>query len=74
MTTVRELGLMGRKTIINSKRYKYPCMIPYDNIENLIEIINLESQKIGTIQPSIDSHTMTTDKWLETDYWDSLKK
>ena len=74
MTTVRELGLMGRKTIINSKRYKYPCMIPYDNIENLIEIINLETQKIGTIQPSIDSHTMTTDEWLNTDYWDSLKK
>jgi hypothetical protein len=48
-------------------------MIPYDNIENLIEIINLESQKIGTIQPSIDSHTMTTDEWLDTDYWDSLK-
>jgi hypothetical protein len=47
MTTVRELGLMGRKTIINSNRYKYPCMIPYDNTQNLIEIIKSESLKIG---------------------------
>lgn len=74
MTTTRELGLMGRKTIVNSDRYKYPCMIPYNNIDHLVEIINLESQKIGTIQPSINSNTMVTDEWLNTDYWDKLKK
>jgi hypothetical protein len=72
MTTVRELGLMGRKTIMNSDRYKYPCVISYNNIDEIVEIINQEAKKIGSLQPSIDSHTMSTDEWLDTDYWDSL--
>jgi hypothetical protein len=70
MTTVREMGLMGRKTITmtNVEHYKYNCIINCSNIEEVIGVINKESQKIGTIQPSINSHTVG-DEWLNIEYW-----
>lgn len=70
MTTVREMGLMGRKTITmtNVEHYKYKCIINCSNIEDVIEVINKESQKIGTIQPLINSHTVG-DEWLNLEYW-----
>jgi hypothetical protein len=68
MTTVRELGLMGRMTIMNESHYKYPCIIGYDSNDDLIEKINKESKKIGTIQNSINSHTIN-DEWVYTEFW-----
>ena len=70
MTTVREMGLMGRKTItIRKKRhYNYHCIINCDSIDDIIETINEESKKIGTIQSSINSHTVG-DEWLNLEYW-----
>lgn len=67
MTTVRELGLMGRKTIINCG-YPFPSIIPYNSIDHIIEIINEESLKIGTIGESMDCHTVK-DEWLELNFW-----
>ena len=67
MTTVRELGLMGRKTITNSE-YNFPSMIKYKDREDIIRIINEEAKKIGTIQPSIDCHTVKNE-WLDVDFW-----
>jgi hypothetical protein len=76
MTTTRELGLMGRKTIMNTHLYKnlYKGIIPWkESGEDIIRIINEEAKKIGTIQPSIQSHTMTTDAWLHTSFWANEK-
>jgi len=67
MTTVRELAYMGRKTICNSL-YKFPSFISYLDEDDIIRIINEESKKIGTIQPSIISHNIN-DEWLYTDFW-----
>jgi hypothetical protein len=67
MTTVRELGLMGRKTITNSP-YNFPSQIPYNDIDDIVYIINDESKKIGTIQPSMDCHTVK-DEWLDIIFW-----
>lgn len=67
MTTVRELAYMGRKTICNSL-YKFPSLIPYRDQNDIIELINEESKKIGTIQPSIISHNINNE-WLYTDFW-----
>ena len=72
MTTVRELGLMGRHTLMNTSYYShFNGLLSYATMEYLINIINKEAKKIGTIQPKIQSDTMTTDEWLYTKYWAS---
>lgn len=68
MTTVVELGLMGRKTIMNEHYYKFPSIISYKDDEDLINQINQESKKINTIQPSINIHTIG-DEWLDIEWW-----
>lgn len=67
MTTVRELGFMGIKTIMNTG-YKFPSIINYSNVEDIIKIINSESKKIGTIQDSMDCHT-AGEEWKNLDFW-----
>ena len=70
MTTVREMGLMGRKTITMRKNnyYDYSCIINCESIEDIVKNINEESKKIGSIQKSMDSHTVG-DEWLNLNYW-----
>tara|TARA_B110000285_G_scaffold112523_1_gene127712 strand:+ start:84 stop:839 length:756 start_codon:yes stop_codon:yes gene_type:complete len=68
LSTVIELGLMGRKTIMNEQHYKYPSIISYKDDEDLINLIKQESKKINTIQHSIDAHTIG-DEWLYTEWW-----
>jgi hypothetical protein len=68
MATAIEMALMGRKTILNENFYKYPCILNYKNDEDLINLINSESCKIGTVQPSINCHTVN-DEWLNIDFW-----
>jgi hypothetical protein len=65
--TVRELGLMGRKTIMNTPYY-FPSIIKYNNVDHIIELINLEAKKIGTVQESINPHHQN-DNWLFLDFW-----
>jgi hypothetical protein len=62
-----ELAFMGRKTIANFHR-DFPCVIKYNNDEHIIEIIESESKKIGTIQPSINVHNVK-DEWLNIEWW-----
>lgn len=77
MSTNKELGLMGRLSVMNPVHYNevYKGMIPYKAysreaaIENIVEIIKMEAKKIGTVQPAIDSHTITTDEWLYLDFY-----
>lgn len=70
MTTVRELGLMGRKTITMRKNnhYDYSCIINCYSVEEIIKNIKEESKKIGTRQDSMNSHTVG-DEWLDINYW-----
>jgi hypothetical protein len=66
-TTVRELGMMGVKTIMNTS-FKLPSIISYSSVTHIVELINEEAKKIGTIQPSIDCHTVG-DEWKNLDFW-----
>jgi hypothetical protein len=73
LSTVIELGLMGRKTIFkpfsnNIQRIEFPNFIYYNTLEDIFEIIKNESKKIGTIQPPIDAHNVG-DEWLDLNYW-----
>lgn len=70
MTTVIEMGLMGRKTITmrDYNSYKYQSIINCVNIEDILKQINIESKKIGTIQEKIDVHTLGNE-WLSLDFW-----
>lgn len=74
LSTVIELGLMGRKTIFNNphknniQRIEFPNFIPWKNFDDLINIIQLESKKINTIQEPIDAHNVG-DEWLDLDFW-----
>lgn len=62
-----ELAFMGRKTIANFHR-NFPCVINYINDDHILEIIESESKKIGTIQSSINVHTVQ-DEWLNIEWW-----
>ncbi len=66
MNTVFELGRMGRRSICNSK-HDYPSFIRYKTIDDIIEIIESESKKIGTMQPSIKFHDDVD--WQDLKYW-----
>ncbi len=74
LSTVIELGLMGRKTIFktqhtnNVQRMEFPNFIPYENFDDIISIINEESKKINTLQEPIDAHNVG-DEWLDLDFW-----
>ena len=74
LSTAIELGLMGRKTIFkptmqnNIQRLELPIFIHYNTIDDIIEIINQESKKIGTIQPAIQSHNVGKE-WLHLNFW-----
>lgn len=67
MTTVRELGMMGVKTIMNCG-YDFPSIIKYKDQDDIIRIINEESKKIGTTQDRIDCHNVG-DEWMDLDFW-----
>jgi len=60
ITTVIEMGLMGRKTITMRKKklYNYSSFIDCFNIEEIVRQINIESKKINTVQEKIDVHTL----------------
>lgn len=69
MTTLAELGYMGRYTISNTI-HNYPCVKRYKSIDDIVEIINEESKKIGTIQPSLmEKHFYDDTDWLNLDFW-----
>jgi len=68
MTTVRELGLMGRMTIMSGEYYNYPCLIRCKDNDDIIRIINEEASKIGTLQNSINSHNIG-EEWIDTEFW-----
>jgi len=67
-TSAIELAYMGRKSISNTKENMY---IPYKNIYEVLQIIDEESKKIGTIQPNTlpDNFYDTGNEWLNEKFW-----
>jgi len=75
LTTTIELGLMGRKTIFNNnninniQRLEFPNFLSYRDLDEVVEIINSESKKIGTIPDVIDAHNVSNDEWLYLNFY-----
>ena len=68
-TTAYELGYMGRMSITTSEA-PYPMFIRFNDFDDLIDKINIESKKIGTIQPSLmDGFHTKDDSWKKEEFW-----
>jgi len=50
------------------KQVSVPNFIYYNCVDDIINIINKESKKIGTIQPKINAHNVGNE-WLNLDFW-----
>ena len=75
-TTMWEMGHMGRKTVCNWTE-NAPCAISYHSIEDVINAIKKEEEKIGTIQTQIAHDTKKfmneyDDRWLYTEFWEGM--
>lgn len=67
ITSAIELGYMGRYTISNLNA---PFCKGYKNFEAIMEHIERESKKIGTIQNSlVDGYFNTGSEWKKVDFW-----
>jgi len=66
-TSAIELAFMGRKTISNAWA---PFCIKYQRLSDILKIIDKESKKIGTIQPScIGGYYDTGSEWKKVKFW-----
>jgi hypothetical protein len=72
LTSVIELAFMGIKTITNNKS-QWECMIPWNNIDCIIQTILQESEKIGSTQQSMNIHSIN-DCWQNVDFWNNMLK
>jgi len=72
-TSMWELGHMGIKTVSNEQG-DAPNVIPYSTIDDVIDIINEESKKIGTLQTDVAETTRNFldvgEKWLNINYYE----
>jgi hypothetical protein len=68
LTSAIELAKMGRYTISNSKALF--CK-NYEGLEDMVKLIEIESKKIGTIQPSlIDGYFNIGEEWKQEKFWE----
>jgi len=66
-TTSTELAYMGRYTISNSNG---PFFKPYKTIDDILRLIDKESEKIGTIQkPLVADFFDTGEEWKNVNFW-----
>ena len=74
-TTTQAMGLMGRKTLSIWPNLNPSCEL-YDGhiLNNLVRQVNIEKQKIGTIQLELANQVSNffdfSDDWLHTEYWE----
>jgi len=70
LTSVYEMAHMGRKSISN---YSSPFTIGYEGEDDIIRLIDIEAQKIGTIQAEVSEQAVnnlkSSDEWLFTEYY-----
>jgi len=66
--TGNELALMGRKTISPAKGEYY---INYETIEQAAELIEIEANKIGTVQGNVlhPNYFDTGEEWKQVKFW-----
>jgi len=55
-----EMGYMGRKTIM------------LDSVENMVNAIKVESEKIGTMQAATIASDYFTNDWQDVDFWNEV--
>ena len=71
-TTMWELGHMGRVTIANNQG-SAPNVRGYNDIHDIIRIIQEEAEKIGTVQQELSDkvkqHLGIDERWLSINYW-----
>ena len=71
-TTMWELGHMGIKTI-STGQGGLPNVLEYKNINHIIQLIEREEFKIGTIQNEVAESTrdamVHNNEWLKINYW-----
>ena len=67
LITAREMGFMGRRTIMNTK-FDYPFLVSYRDEDDVIRIINEESKKIGTIQMPYKDDVIGNE-WKDENFW-----
>lgn len=64
----QEMAHMGRKSITN--RYE-PYSLQFDSVGDIVNHINNESKKIGTMPNNIITHDMYVgDEWMDEKYWE----
>jgi hypothetical protein len=68
-TTAYELGYMGRYSITTSKA-DMPMFIRFNSVNDIVNIIDGESEKIGTIpEPIMNGYHISTDDWKQESFW-----
>jgi hypothetical protein len=53
----------------NIQRLEFPNFLSYRDLDEVVEIINSESGKIGTIPEVIDAHNVSDDEWLYLNFY-----
>jgi len=71
LTTVLELGSMGRKSIMKKNYQNLPFVIDYADVDDIVQIIKQESKKIGTYVSSLTDTCFIGNEWIENDFWNS---
>lgn len=67
LTTVCDLGLMGRKTIMNTN-FNLNSVLNSTSIQQTLDLIDIESKKIGSVPPPINNYSLN-DMWRNVDFW-----
>jgi hypothetical protein len=71
-SAMMELGFMGRMTVTNGHS-SFPNAISYNSIDEIVNIIEKESYKIGTLQDGLSNRLkncfLQTDEWLTLDFY-----
>jgi len=68
-TTATELACMGRYTIAKAKG-SVPFYLPFWDVKDIVNLIRIESEKIGTIQSSLIGNFFDVGKeWQDENFW-----
>lgn len=66
-TTALEMAHMGRRSISN---YPANFCLPYENIDDIIRLINNEKELIGTnMEINLNNLLFNSTQWLNLDFW-----
>lgn len=75
-TTMFEFAQMGIKTV-SKKQGSLPNVIEYNNLEDIVEIIESESKKIGILQKNLSDEyqeIFLDDRWLSLEFYKKINE